>query len=402
MHNYSTSVVIPARNDKQSLQNVLSSINNQTLLPNQVIIVDSSTNEEVKKFIEDYNDTIPIIYHHEQKAYPGKARNLGVELANGEWIAFLDSKTIPNGDWLERYRYLVQAYHSDVVFGVTKFDAKSAFQKAIRATTYGKIGHHTVPGTLIKKKIFIDSGGFFEHVRMGEDIEWRDRLINNGLNIHKPDKPVVTYYGLSDNFVSTINKYIKSAYHTARLNILMNVKDAYLSLVLVLSAIILPKWNYLIGGWDSNPFFIHHVTKIYIISLVFLFLVYQLFHYLFFRNMTQAIFSRTLRLLLLIFLTIAALNWNAVIAGWVEDAVFYIPHITKIYVLGVLFSSLIYRGIYLPLNRKVEPDFLFPFTWVVVGIVGLFLDLVKAPGYIAGAVLSLIRIEFIRVDKISN
>ena len=37
-------------------------------------------------------------------------------------------------------------------------------------------------------------------------------------------------------------------------------------------------------------------------------------------------------LLILIFLTIAVVNWNAVIAGWVEDAVFYVPHITKIYI----------------------------------------------------------------------
>ena len=328
-----------------------------------------------------------LTYHCEKKAYPGKARNVGVKLANGNWIAFLDSKTIPKENWLERYHHLVQAYHGDVVFGVTQFGASSPFQKVLRAATYGKIGHHTVPGTLIKKKVFTDSGGFLEHVRMGEDIEWREQLIKNTLNIHLPDEPVVTYNGLPSSFASTLKKYLISAYHTARLNILRNIKDTYLSILLILSAIILPKWNHLIGGWDTNPLFIPHVTKIYLFGLLFLLLIYQLVHYLFFRNMSQTLFSRTLKLIVLFFITLAVYKWNAVIAGWIEDAVLYVPHITKMYVGCIIITSIFHRGIFIPLKRKVETNFIFPFKWIHVGLIGLSLDLVKAPGYVVGALL---------------
>jgi len=391
MPNFSISVVIPTRNDSQLLGKILTKINNLTLLPKEIVIIDSSTNDGAKNIIEEYDDSIPVTYQFVEKAYPGKARNAGVELVTGDWIAFLDSKTIPDKDWLERYQHLVQAYHVDAVFGVTQFDAKSPFQKALRAATYGKIGHHTVPGTLIKKKVFIDSGGFLEHVRMGEDIEWRERLIKNGLNIHRPEETVVTYTGLPTNLSSTLKKYLISAYHTARLNILRNVKDAYLTLLLILSTIILPKWNHLIGGWDTNPLFIPHVTKIYLIALVFLFLAYQLVHYLFFRNVSQTLFSRTLQLVALIFITIAVFNWNAVIAGWMEDAVLYVPHITKMYLSGVILASILYRGILLPLNRKVGTAYLLPFRWIKVSLLGLSLDLVKAPGYVVGSVIGLIK-----------
>ena len=391
MPNFSISVVIPTRNDSQLLGKILTKINNLTLLPKEIVIIDSSTNDGAKNIIEEYDDSIPVTYQFVEKAYPGKARNAGVELVTGDWIAFLDSKTIPDKDWLERYQHLVQAYHVDAVFGVTQFDAKSPFQKALRAATYGKIGHHTVPGTLINKKVFIDSGGFLEHVRMGEDIEWRERLMKQGFNIHRPEKPVIFYYGLPDNFSSTMKKYLTSAYHTARLNILRNVKDAYLTLLLILSAIILPKWNYLIGGWDTNPLFIPHVTKIYIIALVFLFLIYQLVHYLFFRSMSQKLFLRTLQLIAIIFITLAVFNWNAVIAGWVEDAVLYVPHITKIYVCILMLTSIFCRGILFPLKREVEPSFLFPFRWIQIGLLGLSLDLIKAPGYVVGAVIGMIR-----------
>jgi glycosyltransferase involved in cell wall biosynthesis len=396
-------LIIPVRNDEKNLNEILLAINDQSYPPNEIVIVDSSTNKEVLRIVEKYENIIPVIYHHERKAYPGKARNIGAELANGDWIAFLDSKTIPEKDWLERYQYLIQAYHADVVIGVTRFEAASPFQKALRAATYGKIGHHTVPGTLIKKKVFTDFGGFLEHVRMGEDIEWRGRLTKSDINIHRPKEPAVSYIGgLPQNFITTVKKYLTSSYHTARLNVLRNVKDAYLSLLLILSAIILPKWNYLIDGWNTNPLFIPHVTKIYIIALVFLFLAYQLVHYLFFKNMSQTLFSRALQLIVLIFVTLAVFKWNAIIAGWVEDAVLYVPHITKMYIGGLILVSVLYRGIFLPLNRKVNPGYLFPFRWIQVSLLGLSLDLIKAPGYVVGAVLSLLRLPRFREKDVGN
>ena len=94
----------------------------------------------------------------------------------------------------------------------------------------------------------------------------------------------------------------------------------------------------------------------------------------------------------LIFITLAVFNWNAVIAGWVEDAVLYVPHITEMYVGGVILVSILYRGIILPLKRKIEPGLLFPFRWVQVSLLGLSLDLVKAPGYVVGAAISLFRL----------
>ena len=391
---FSVTIVIPTYNDSQFLEKILWDISKQTFLPKEIVIIDSSTNDGAKKILENYDDLIPVTYHYEKKAYPGKARNIGVDLANSEWVAFLDSKTLPEIYWLDRYRHLLQAYGTDVIFGVTQFEAVSPFQKTLRAATYGMIGHHTVPGTLINKKVFTDSGGFLEHVRMGEDIEWRERLIKNGFNIHLADESVVSYHGLPATFISTLTKYVKSAYHTARLSILRNVKDAYLSLLLILSAILLPKWNFLIGGWDTNPLFIPHVTKIYMIALVFLFLSYQLIHYLFFRNISQSLYSRALQVIVLIFVTLAVFNWNAVIAGWVEDAVLYVPHITKMYVGGVILTSILYRGILLPLKRKVKIVYLFPVKWIKVGLLGLSLDLVKGPFYLAGAVIGMFNILF--------
>ena len=104
------SLIIPVKDDYEYFERNLLDITDQTMLPNEIVIVDSSSNNNVKRFIEQYTGTVPIIYHREKKAYPGKARNIGVKLANGAWIAFLDAKTLPTEDWLERYFHLMEAF----------------------------------------------------------------------------------------------------------------------------------------------------------------------------------------------------------------------------------------------------------------------------------------------------
>ena len=397
------SIIIPLRNSSEVINELISSINKLKLQPNEVIIIDSSKNILTEEVINN-NLKCKSLYLRVKHAYPGHARNIGVSLAKTELIAFLDSQTIPNPEWLDRYLHLIQAYNSDVVFGVTKFNARSSFQGVLRAATYGMIGHVTVPGTLFRKNIFFNSNKFLQNVRMGEDIEWRERLIENGLNIHSPKDSVITYNGLPKSLYFTLKKYMISAFHTARLNILQNVKDIYFSILLILSTIIIPKWNHLIGGWNENPIFIPHVTKIYLISLIILFLIIQVIKHLFFSNMSKTLFSKTLQIILIIFLFMTVMNWNALIAGWVEDTILYMPHITKLYVGVVAISSIIYRGLFHPIKCKVKLSYLFPLKWIQISLLGLLIDLIKAPGYIYGGLIGLIGniVPFKGLYKIEN
>ena len=73
----------------------------------------------------------------------------------------------------------------------------------------------------------------------------------------------------------------------------------------------------------------------------------------------------------------------------------YIPHITKIFLAIIFAASFLYRGIYFPLKNKIKTSYLFPLNWILVGLLGILLDLVKAPGYILGAVLA----SFVRRKK---
>ena len=161
------------------------------------------------------------------------------------------------------------------------------------------------------------------------------------------------------------------------------------SFFLIFMTILVPKWNSIVG-WEDSIFYFPNITKIYISSLA----VFALLIIFLKRNWVSLYansivgFSIVVSTMITFFLI--AVSWNEMIAGWVEDSVWYFPHITKIYVFLALFSSIAYRGIYFPLKNGFAISDLLPFWWLKVGLLGLMLDIVKAPGYILGALLNLL------------
>ncbi|SVD68263.1 uncharacterized protein METZ01_LOCUS421117, partial [marine metagenome] len=77
MHN-NGSIIIPVYTGHENLKYLLPAINQQMLLPGEIIIVDSCSHTEVEELIDNIHLDIPIHYHREDKrAFPGKARNIG-------------------------------------------------------------------------------------------------------------------------------------------------------------------------------------------------------------------------------------------------------------------------------------------------------------------------------------
>ena len=77
--NFNVSVVIPALNAEDYLPGLLEKIESQTLIPKEIVIVDSSLSKKTADIIEKWKGSIPIIYQRVDFAYPGHARNIGVD-----------------------------------------------------------------------------------------------------------------------------------------------------------------------------------------------------------------------------------------------------------------------------------------------------------------------------------
>ena len=275
-NNITISLIIPTFNDVEPLKKLLVKLLKQSILPNETIIVDSSNNDEIKKLIDSFNSyDLKIIYNRILPSFAGKSINVGVKLSNSDYIAFLDTKTIPDVDWIKYYKSEIINNNLNLLFGSTKYLSSSFYQNLLQATSYGSINHETVPGTIILKSLFLSEKGFIENVRSGYDIEWRNRIKIKS-KWKNPSKSFIKYNYLPTNLYQTLIKYIYYSFNTSIINIQNSLKDFYLTLLLIFSALIIPRWNKLLVGWDTNPLYIHNITKIYLISLILILLIFQI------------------------------------------------------------------------------------------------------------------------------
>ena len=386
------SIVIPSRNDDiEVFQKTINAIKKQTVLPKEIIIVDSSTDNSIKNFLQKQKlKLINLIYKKIDGSFAGKSTNIGMSLATQKFIGLLDTKTIPNDTWIEKYIKQLERDNSDLIFGNTKFFSKNRFQKILRILSYGDASHETVPGTIFKRSKFGKKMFFIENVRSSYDIEWRERqktLLKTSLG----NEIEIEYGEFPNSFLDAAKKYFIYSFYTAIVNVQKDAKDLYLSIFIILSALVIPRWNFFLEGWDENPLYIADVTKKYFLSLLVIFLSFLIASRFFPKQVESRLPFITLKYTVFLFIFLSVFNWNAVVADWVEDTVFYIPHITKIFVVLVLVSSVLIRGLFKPASNKVKLNYLLPFRWLFIGTIGLILDIVKAPGYIIGSLISKFR-----------
>lgn len=73
-----------------------------------------------------------------------------------------------------------------------------------------------------------------------------------------------------------------------------------------------------------------------------------------------------------------AFNWNYLFANWYEDSPFYIAHITKIAAILPPLAYVITRGVVLPFRRGVKLWSIFPLRFIVISLICLMADAIKA------------------------
>jgi glycosyltransferase involved in cell wall biosynthesis len=90
----SVSVVIPAFNAGESIGRALRSALDQTLKPQEIIVVDDGSTDHTAAETRKFGRKVR--YLRQENGGPSKARNTGIEAAKGTWIAFLDA----DDEWL--------------------------------------------------------------------------------------------------------------------------------------------------------------------------------------------------------------------------------------------------------------------------------------------------------------
>lgn len=254
---------------------LLKAIEAQVVVPMEIVIVDSSPSDATADIVGNWKGPIPIVYKRVDFAYPGRARNIGVDLARGDWIAFIDCRTLPYRDWLERSARVAEQTGAEFVGALCVSDADSRFKQVLRAATYGNDSWEPLPGSIVLKRVFERSGGFIPDVRAGEDLEWMHRLKSLGVKLGIADSPTVCYGGLADSLLEGIFKWYRYAIANAAIEVRNSQKSIYFLIFLFLMFLLAYRWNATFAPSEQSIYYLPNVTKIFASILLGIYIIYR-------------------------------------------------------------------------------------------------------------------------------
>jgi len=191
------SVIIPTYNRSKYVTKAIDSVLAQTYKDNEIIVIDDGSTDDTRNVLAPYMDHIS--YFYQENAGVSVARNNGIKIARGEWIAFLDSddewfndKLSVQMNFIARYPFVV-AHSVNIDLSDYESPGQTSFSHCrFLPTSYEQIienpfRHHLqysttmMPsGIICKKKAAIKVGLFDESLSISEDYDFMCRLALQG------------------------------------------------------------------------------------------------------------------------------------------------------------------------------------------------------------------------------
>jgi glycosyltransferase involved in cell wall biosynthesis len=204
------SVVIPTYDRIETLPRSLDSVINQTFSDWELIVVDDGSTDGTDEMI--LRDYPAVRLHRQENTGVSAARNAGVALASGEWIAFLDSDDAWLPEKLER-QLSVLANEPELRLSHTNEIWIRNGRRVNQPKEYAKAGGHLYrqclplccicpSSALIRRDLFDEIGGFDEAFLVCEDYDLWLRITARE-PVHYLDEALVRKYGGHEDQLST-------------------------------------------------------------------------------------------------------------------------------------------------------------------------------------------------------
>jgi glycosyltransferase involved in cell wall biosynthesis len=190
------SVIVPVYNRPTEIRELLESLVHQTYKNFEVIVVEDGSTDRCEEVVKPFEKHFPVRYYYKENTGQGYSRNFGFERAEGDYFVVFDSDCIiPPQYFLEVERH-INARGLDAWGGPDRaHESFSPVQKAISYsmtslfTTGGIRGNKRHIGAFhprsfnmgISRDVWIKTKGYII-TRMGEDIEFSIRIIENQFN----------------------------------------------------------------------------------------------------------------------------------------------------------------------------------------------------------------------------
>jgi len=239
------SIVMPAYNCEKYVVEAINSILAQTYRNWELLVLDDGSKDNTLRIIEEFSQKDSRI-----KALPnGKnmgvsaTRNRGIELASGDWIAFLDSDDMWEPEKLEKQFEIVEKEAAEFLFtGSSYVNEEGEPYKGIfevpEKITYKKLRNQNViscSSVLIKKK-------YFENIKMEKDEMHEDyavwlRILKLGIKAFGVNEPLLIYRISKNSKSGNKMKTVKMTYKVFRFVGINPIGSAYFMIRHVLASV---------------------------------------------------------------------------------------------------------------------------------------------------------------------
>ena len=206
------SIIIPTYNHGQYLPEAIDSVLRQSVEPIEIIIIDDGSIDNTEVILK--NLTSNVRYYRQSHQGAGAARNTGVTLAKGKWLAFLDADDLWLPQKLTLQLVCAEQKSVDIVFShIQQFISP---ELRVGKLAEIKMNNEVMPGycastVLIKKEVFADIGCFNPSYKLGEFMAWYMMMQGNGAPYYLLDD-ILVRRRVHTNNTSSVNKKDRQDY----------------------------------------------------------------------------------------------------------------------------------------------------------------------------------------------
>lgn len=239
------SIIMPVYNSEMYLEETLQCLNKQTFNKYELILIDDGSSDGSYEILNDYakgDNRVTVL--QQQHQYAGAARNLGISIAKGDYLIFLDADDFFDTRMLECAYEKIKINDADIcVFKADKFDhvtkVKSAMPWTMKqslcprdvfsaSTNRKNIFCFTTPAPwnkLFKKDFIINNGLMFQETRSANDMAFVMTALALASKIVTLDRVLLTYRVNNKNSLQGSQNKKPEAFYEALLELRRRLID---------------------------------------------------------------------------------------------------------------------------------------------------------------------------------
>lgn len=201
------SVIIPLYNKEHFIGKTIQSVLVQTYTDYELIIINDGSTDKSLDIVKQFVDhRIVCITQNNQGV--SAARNAGIKIAKGEFIAFLDADDEWLPEYLEKMYQLTLRYPHYSVFCAAQTNRLIGTLPLGVSIIHDHCMYNYIYFTgsmLIKKQVFQETGLFREGIQLGEDRDMWLRVCCNNPTVYLNEELVSHPYDTENNLARTID-----------------------------------------------------------------------------------------------------------------------------------------------------------------------------------------------------